>query len=215
MNIEAIIFDMDGVLIDSGEAHKESWRMLARELGAEISDERFAGLFGRSSRDIIRALYGDNLPDKTVAQYDDRKERAFRELVRGRMPAMRGAVPLVRSLFDRGFSLAVGSSGPPENIQLCLQDMAIARFFSAVVTGMDVVNGKPDPQVFLLAADRLGADPKRCVVVEDAPAGVEAARRAGMKCIALVGSHPPAKLQYADRVVTALDDITPENIQSL
>ena len=215
MNIESIIFDMDGVLIDSGEAHKESWRILARELGAEIPDTRVAALFGRSSRDIIRALYGDDLPDETVARYDDRKERAFRERVRGRMPAMRGAETLVRSLFDCGFSLAVGSSGPPENIHLCLEEMQIARFFSAVVTGLDVVYGKPDPQVFLLAADRLAADPGRCVVIEDAPAGVQAARRAGMKCIALVGSHPPATLQGADRVVTSLDDITPEIIQSL
>ena len=131
------------------------------------------------------------------------------------MPTMRGAVTLVRSLFDRGFSLAVGSSGPPENIQLCLEEMQIARFFSVVVTGMDVEHGKPDPQVFLLAAHRLAADPMRCVVIEDAPAGVQAARRAGMKCIALVGSHPPAVLQNADRVVTSLDDISPETIQSL
>lgn len=215
MSISAVIFDMDGVLIDSGPAHLQSWHLLARELGAAVSDEQFAEQFGKPSRDIIRSLFGSELSDETVRAYDDRKERAFRELVRGRMPAMPGAVELIRNLREAGYSLAIGSSGPPENIRLCIDELGCCQMFDTVISGMDVRAGKPHPEVFLLAGERLGVDPANCLVIEDAPAGIEAARRAKMKCIALVGSHKPASLKSADLVIESLSEVTTELIREL
>jgi beta-phosphoglucomutase len=211
----AVIFDMDGVLIDSAEAHKESWRILGNDLGVNVTDEMFAAQFGRASRDIIRCFFGRNLSDETVNRYDRRKEEAFRDIVRGRMPFMPGARELVRSLHEAGFALAVGSSGPPENVQLCIEEMGLAHGFNAVVNGMDVTYGKPHPQTFLLAAERLGLQPGVCIVVEDAPAGIEAAIRAGMKSVAVTGTHPAAAFPNADLVVDSLTELTPTILKNL
>jgi beta-phosphoglucomutase family hydrolase len=211
----AVIFDMDGVLIDSAQAHKESWRILGKDLGVDVTDEMFAAQFGRASRDIIRCLFGHHLSDETVARYDRRKEEAFRNIVRGRMPFMPGARELVRDLHHAGFALAVGSSGPPENVELCIEEMGLAHCFNAVVNGMDVTYGKPHPQTFLLAAERLGLQPDLCLVVEDAPAGIEAATRAGMKSVALTGTHPASAFPKADLVVDALTEIAPAALRDL
>jgi len=215
MSDRAVIFDMDGVLIDSAEAHKESWRVLAKDLRVTITDQQFAAQFGRASRDIIRCFFGAHLADETVARYDARKEEAFRDLVRGRLPVMPGARELIRSLYQAGWALALGSSGPPENVSLCLEEFGLRHCFGAVVTGMDVTFGKPHPQVFLLAAERLGVEPAACLVVEDAPAGIEAAVRAGMKAIALVGTHPADAFTSASLIVESLTEITPHLITSL
>lgn len=206
----AVIFDVDGVLVDSYEAHFESWRRLAAQTGAQFTREQFAATFGRTSRDIIREHWGERLSDAEIALMDERKEAIYRELINGRFPAMDGARELIDELHRAGFMLAVASSGPPENIQLTLTKLGRADRFRAVVTGRDVQRGKPDPQVFLIAAKRLGVEPRRCIVVEDAPAGVQAARSAGMRCIALL-NHGRSEADFnaapADVYVRSLRDI--------
>lgn len=210
-----IIFDMDGVLVDSGPAHLKSWQVLAREIGAgDIPAERFTAVFGRTSADIITAVFGSR-PPYEIKCLDDRKEAIYRELIRGRVPVMPGAVDAVRRLHAAGMRIAVGSSGPPENIELVCAEMGLHPYLSGIVTGRDVQRGKPDPQVFELAAERLHIELSRCVVIEDAPAGVEAAHRAGMTCIALTGSYPAVRLASADRVIESLDALTSELVQSL
>ena len=131
------------------------------------------------------------------------------------MPVMPGARHLIHLLYDAGLALALGSSGPPENVTLCLQELGLEHCFRALVNGMDVTFGKPHPQVFLLAADRLGLEPTSCLVVEDAPAGIEAATRAGMKSIALTSTHPAEALSSADLVVSSLTEVTLQVIRSL
>lgn len=212
--IFAVIFDMDGVLVDSGPAHKKSWQLLGRERGRPITDREFAASFGRTNADIIRTLFGE-VAESEMKAIADRKEHLYREIVRGRVPIMPGATQLVVALAAEGFEVAIGSSGPPENIALVVDAMGIEMLLSAYVTGLDVQRGKPDPQVFLLAAARVGISPDRCVVVEDAPAGIEAAKRAGMKAIALASSHPVKDLGNADLIVHALSEITPARIRAL
>jgi beta-phosphoglucomutase len=214
MAVTGIIFDIDGVLIDSFAAHLQSWRLLAGEIGATVTEGQFAQTFGRTSRDIIALLFGVSDPAQ-VRRLDDRKEALYRDLIRGAVPAAPGAVEALRRLHAAGFRLAVGSSGPPENVALVCQELGLDRFLSAKVTGADVQHGKPDPQVFLLAAERMGAEPRACVVVEDAPAGIEAARRAGMHSVALLGTHAATALAQADRVFESLDAITPELVVEL
>ena len=211
----AVIFDMDGVLVDSYRAHYESWRALAEEHGIALSEARFAELFGRTSREIIGELWGPGISEHQSAAMDARKEGFYRAILEKNFPAMEGAVELIDSLVAAGFVLAVGSSGPPENIELSLQKLGRAHCFSARVTGMDVAHGKPDPQVFLLAAERLGVAPSQCAVIEDAPAGIAAARAAGMTAIALTGTAPAAKLGTAHLVVDSLRELTPERITHL
>jgi beta-phosphoglucomutase len=211
----AVIFDMDGVLVDSYRAHFESWRRLYGELGVEYSEAAFAADFGRTSRDILRRTLGDDLTDTRIRALDERKEALYRNNIRANFPAMDGAVELIDALWADGFLLAVGSSGPTENIALSLEKLRRGEKFAAAATGADVTRGKPDPQVFQLAAERLGVGPSSCCVVEDAPHGVEAARRAGMTCIALTGTASREQLAHADRIVDGLRELNPVLIRDL
>ena len=214
MSNHGVIFDMDGVLVDSYAAHLESWQRLADELGAAISEGQFAATFGRTSREIIRELFAVT-ESEAVARYDARKEALYRDIIRGRIPVMAGAIGLVTALHTAGFRLAVGSSGPPENIVLVCEDCGLDSMLAGRVSGVDVTRGKPDPEVFLLAAERIGVVPANCVVLEDAPAGVEAAVRAGMRCIALAGTVGPERLGQADLVVERLDEIDAAVVRKL
>lgn len=214
---EAVIFDVDGVLVDSYHAHFESWQALAAEHGIEVTEEQFARTFGRTSRDIVLELWPEPPGDAAVRALDDRKEALYREIVGRRFPAMDGAAELIESLLDDGFVLAVGSSGPPPNVDLVLATLGRSSF-AVTVTGHDVERGKPDPQVFLVAAERLGVDPSACVVVEDAAAGIRAARNAGMASVALVSTgHTVDELRGAgpDLVVRSLRELTPAALRGL
>jgi beta-phosphoglucomutase len=208
MSSRGVVFDMDGVLVDSGAAHRESWQLLGRELSRPISSEEFDKTFGRSSRDIIRILWGDTVPEDTIFAWDTRKEALYRESIRGKVPLMPGAREILDYLVAQKYLLAIGSSGPRENIEMIVEALGAEKLFSAVVTGFDVTRGKPDPQVFLLAAEKLGLSPENCTVIEDAPAGIEAGLRAGMKVIALASSHPKHELSKAQVIVDHLSELT-------
>jgi beta-phosphoglucomutase len=210
-----VIFDMDGVLIDSFEPHRRSWQQMARERGIEMTDEQFAATFGRTSRDIIRHFWGEGVSDEQIRQMDDRKEALFRDLLREQLPVMPGALELIDDLATHGFKLGVGSSGPPENVNLVVDSLGLRDHLSGIVTGMDVTRGKPDPQVFLLTAERMKVDPARCAVVEDAVHGITAARRAGMKAVALTGTAPRAALAAADLVVDSLTELGAARVAKL
>jgi beta-phosphoglucomutase len=211
----AVIFDMDGVLVDSYHAHYESWKQVYGELGVEYTEATFGADFGRTSRDILRRTLGDGLADERVGELDQRKEAFYRDILRENFPAMDGASELIHALAEDGFRLAIGSSGPPENVALVMEKLAGGRRFDVAVTGADVTRGKPDPQVFLIAAERLGVPVACCAVVEDAVHGIHAAQRAGMAAIALTGTLERDELAAADAVVDSLRQLSPERIRAL
>jgi len=213
----AAIFDMDGVLVDTYQAHYRSWLAVAASEGLHFSEADFAPTFGRTSREIIAHFWGKGrCSPAEIDALDARKEAAFRQIVEKDFPAMPGALDLLRSLQEAGFPLAIGSAGPPENIALVLDKLAARNLFSAVVTGCDVHRGKPDPQVFLLAAERLGVPPARCAVIEDAPAGIAAANTAGMASVGLLSTgRTPADLAEADAIGAAVSEISPTMLQRL
>jgi len=217
MRCRAVIFDVDGVLVDSYRAHLEAWQRLAAHLGLTMSEREFASMFGRRNREIIRRHWGRHVPDDRVEEYGDWKEVQYREILQADFPAMDGARELVDALKAAGFLLAVGSSGPPENVRISLEGLGRARLFGATVTGDEVRAGKPDPEVFLKASAKLGLEPRSSAVVEDSTAGIEAARRAGMAAIALVGTAPREALAQAGAVlvVDSLRELTPERISKL
>jgi beta-phosphoglucomutase len=211
----AVIFDMDGVLVDSYSAHFQSWQRLYGELGIEYSEAAFAADFGRTSRDILHRRLREDLPEDRFREIDERKESYYRDIIRESFPAMDGADDLIEALAAGGLRIAVGSSGPPENVQLAIEKLRSGRLITAKVTGADVTRGKPDPQVFLMAAERLGVPPSSCAVIEDAVHGVTAAKRAGMVAIALTGTSSRADLAAADLVVDSLRELSPKGIREL
>ncbi len=216
-NRRAVIFDVDGVLVDSYQAHFDSWQRLADERGChKLTATEFLETFGRTSREIIAELWpGAPLADHEIAALDDYKEELFRDVLRSRFQAMPGAAALIDALHAANFSIAAGSSGPPDNVYLVLDLLQRRDRFDAIVTGTDVTRGKPDPEVFLTCARRLDIPPHRCAVIEDAMVGVEAANRAGMTSIALVTPpRNPDMFQHADHIVRSLTELDPTTIRS-
>jgi beta-phosphoglucomutase len=214
---QGVIFDMDGVLVDSAAAHHQSWQVLAARRGLSVSAERFQQTFGRPGRDIIRIIWGESIGDEEVAQIDADKEVIYRELITGRVPLMPGCQAVLESLHAAGLALAVATSGPPENLDLVLREGGMTGYFAATVHGFDIRHGKPAPDCFLLAARRIGLPPACCVVVEDAPVGIQAAVAAGMSVVALRGTWLPEPLLAAGAACTvqSLEEIRPALIERL
>lgn len=211
----AVIFDMDGVLVDSTEAHFQAWRQLGEAEGREFSRNFFDQTFGMHNQQILPLWLGvESLPAEECARLADWKESRYRELAPGLLRPVEGVQELIGHLREAGVPLAVGSSGPLANIRMILGALRLEQSFAALATGEDVAHGKPDPQVFLVAARRLGMEPHRCLVVEDAPQGVEAARRAGMSVLAITTSRRAEELA-ADRVVASFQGLLAKDLQEL
>jgi beta-phosphoglucomutase len=210
-----VIFDMDGVLVDSYRPHFESWHRSARQWGLEMTEEQFRSTFGMTSREIVVALWGDRLPQKDVPAFDELKEHEYRRIILQDFPAMPGAKELIVSLHQAGFKLAVGSSGPPENVKLVLECLGAVDLFEATVSGAEVKHGKPDPEVFLKAAGKLELAPGECLVIEDAVPGVSAALAAGMAVAAVTGTATRDQLARANMVVDSLKELTPAIVGEL
>ena len=201
----AVLWDMDGTLLDSAEYHWLSWRDTMAAEKADFSYEYFIKTFGQRNDTILRDLFGPGLPPAEVDRIAAAKEALYRKLVRERgVRPLPGVERWLRRLRETGWRQAVASSAPRLNVDAILAALGIAQLFDAVTSAEDVTRGKPDPQVFLTAAARLGVAPDRCVVVEDAPAGVEGARRGGMRAIGVRSSHKELR---ADVVVDSLDEL--------
>ena len=211
----AVIFDVDGVLTDSYRPHFLSWQRLMSELDVEFTEENFRATFGRTNPDIFQQLYPGELSAARMAELGERKEVLYREIIQQEFYPMPGAVELVDALAADGFLLGVGSSGPPENVALTLAKLDRAERFAAVITGADVTRGKPEPEVFLKGAERLGLPPAQCAVIEDAPQGIEAANRAGMTSIAITGTAPREALAHAKLVIDSHAELSPGRIAEL
>ncbi len=209
-----VIFDMDGVLIDSYHAHFLSWKRMLRNHGMDMTEKHFAATFGQTNPDILARLYPSVKPED-YAGLAEEKEEAFRRIIGNDFPEMDGAAPLITALHEAGAILAIGSSGPPENLQTVLSLLGGAEHFAAITNGSEIAHGKPHPEVFLKAARKIGLTPERCIVVEDAPAGVKAAKAAGCAVIALTGTVPREHLGEADLVVDSLRELTPEIFKKL
>jgi beta-phosphoglucomutase len=212
---------MDGTLVDTADLHFEAWRAMCQELGRPFDRRDFAATFGWRNPEILAHLFGPGrFSAAEIEQIGFRKEELYRTATReaGVMP-LPGVRELVEELAEAGVPQAIGSSAPRANLELILDLLGLHARFGALVACEDTQRGKPDPQVFLVAAQRLGVPSARCLVLEDAVVGVAAARAAGMKSIAVrfVGHHPADKLQAAgaDRVVDSLAEVNLATIRGL
>jgi len=210
-NNKGVIFDLDGVLVDTGWAHKQSWLDLGEKEGFSISDEFFYSTFGMQNYMIIPMLIGRELPREDVDRLADWKEQRYREIIADRLEPTAGAKNLLEDLRTSGFHTAVGSSAPKVNLDLALRSADLRNCFDACVSGEQVEHGKPAPDTFLRAAERLGLAPKQCAVVEDAVQGIEAGKAAGMPVAAVTTTRKRADLAQADIIVDSLAELTADN----
>jgi beta-phosphoglucomutase len=201
----AVLWDMDGTLLASGEYHWLAWRETLLAERYELTHDLFVATFGQRNDTILRGWLGPDLPTAEIERIGDTKEARYRELVRERgVTLLPGVGDWLGRLQAAGWRQAVASAAPRLNVEAILAALEITSFFDAITSAEDVQRGKPDPQVFLIAAERLGAAPARCVVVEDAPAGIEGAHRGGMRAIGVRSSH---KALQADIAVDTLDEL--------
>jgi len=203
------IFDWDGVIIDSGQLHAESWRRLAAELGKKIAPDSFIRGFGMKSALIIAEIHRWATEPEEIARLENRKEALYREIVaQSAIAALPGVVEWLERLRVAGVPCAVASSTHRLNIDAVLDRIGLKQAFTEIISAEDVKHGKPNPEVFQKAAERLGLAAKRCVVFEDAHVGIEAAHAAGMRVVAVATTHPPEELRAADLVVRRLDELS-------
>lgn len=212
--VRAVIWDMDGVIIDSAEEHRQAWQRLAHEESVHFSDADFWSTFGRRNDDIITLVWGAQSPERLRA-LADRKEAYFRALIRETAAPLPGSIELLRGLHEAGFAQALASSAPVENIRLISDVLGLGHFLTALVSGETVAHGKPAPDIFLKAAGELGIVPTQCLVIEDAVAGVQAAHAAGMRCIAVAGDRDLPGLREAELMVKSLTEVDVEQVRSL
>jgi len=181
----ALIFDMDGVLLDSNAAHREAWTTYARAFGLEATGEMIERMYGRRNDQIVRDFFGSGLSEEEVARRGAEKEELYRQMIGSRLEQM--LVPGLRPFLEhyRNAPMALASNAEPGNVSFLLDRAGLRQFFRVAVDGHQVSRPKPDPEIYLLAARWLEVEPENAIVFEDSPSGAEAARAAGMRVIGL------------------------------
>ncbi|MEE2808505.1 MAG: HAD family phosphatase [Verrucomicrobiota bacterium] len=221
MNSDAIgaLFDWDGVIIDSHNQHEESWSKLADEENKKLPDNFFKMTFGMRNENIIPKFFDDWIDvtnHREITRLADRKEELYREIIISEgIEPLPGVRDLLRSLKSEQIACSIASSTPIANIEAVMKIIELSDYFDAITAAEDVSNGKPSPEVFLKAAEKIKVDPKRCVVFEDAHVGIEAGRAANMHVIAVATTHPIESLSNAHTVTENLKDIDAEKIKML
>jgi len=212
----AFIFDMDGTIVDNMAYHTKSWLEFFARRGKEYDpDAFFRETAGAQGREILRARLGPDVPDEQIAVLALEKDALYREMYGPHRAAIAGFEQFVTQADASGIQLAVATSAPPGNIVFTLDELDLRRHFHAVVGAADVKHGKPHPDVFLKAAEKLGIAPAECIVFEDAPMGVEAARRAGMRAVAITTTLPAEAFKEYDNVVKVVTDYDDLSVEAL
>jgi beta-phosphoglucomutase family hydrolase len=215
--IQAVIFDLDGVIIDSEPMHLEVDRNIIRSIGIEISDEELKKYIGVSNvklwSDLVEKYVVNHDVEELVNQQKNNKIKAFKEKD---LKPVRGVAELIDSIRKANLSLAIASSSPKEFIDVVLKRLDMQNKFEFILSGENFKKGKPEPDIFLAAAKLLGKSPEQCVVIEDSTHGITAAKRAGMKCIAYrnLGSGMQ-DLSCADLIIDSFFDVSVEKILNL
>lgn len=195
MKISGAIFDMDGVVVDNHEFHFKAWMQFAKKHSYELSEEIYRDRFnGKTNADLFRMIFG-NISTGEIEAYTKEKEDLYQELYYPELRATRGLVEFLEDLRDRKIKVALGTSAPTRNVDFVLDNLKLRQYFPVIVDGAMVTKGKPDPEVYLLCARRLGLEPEKCVVFEDSLAGLDSGMAAGCQVIAVATSHRPVELK--------------------
>jgi len=201
----AVIWDLDGTLIDSSRLHWEAWQEVTAVENIPLTYEQYVADFGKRNDEILRGRMGADLSDEFIARVSLAKEEVYRDLIRTKgLELLPGARHWLERLKAEGWLQALATSAPRGNIDAAFAALGIGEYFDAAISSEEVKAGKPEPDVFLAAAAKMGVAPRDCIVIEDAPAGIEAARRAGMKSVGVLTTHRELK---ADLVAPSLDQL--------
>lgn len=202
----ALIFDMDGTMIDNMQYHYQAWRVFLKEHNLELNDEELRDEIRGTNREIMGRLFGSEVPVEELDQMGDYKEALYREIYRPHLQLIKGLLPFLRKTVRAGISMAIATSANQANIEFVVNGLELRPFFKVVVSSEEVDRGKPYPDTFLEAAHRLHFPADQCIVFEDAPTGIEAARRANMKAVALTTTRNPSEFDPYDNIIQVIPD---------
>jgi beta-phosphoglucomutase family hydrolase len=213
MQPAAVIFDMDGTLVDNNPFHVKAWQAFYQKRGRELSlDEYKQNINGRVAKDIFPYIFQRQIEPEEIALLSDEKESLYRELYKPHIKPIDGLVPFLEVLKDAGLPMAIATSGLPVNIDFLFEHLVIKKYFQSIIDASQITKGKPNPEIFLKAAQSIHTDPLNCVVFEDSVSGIAAAKAAGMKVVALTTMQERGAIQQADLII---DDYTQINLKML
>lgn len=215
--IKAVIFDMDGVIAMTSHIQSKAESEVFAKNGIHITPEEILKRYsGFKDIDMFRDVLRFNKINMDAKKMRQKKWKiVYKKISEKGIPEVTGVIDLINKLQSAGYMLGIGSTTNLKFIQDVLKKLKILRKFKIITSGDEVTSGKPNPEIFLLAAGKLKLAPAECLVIEDAPNGVEAAKRAGMKCIAITTSVTKDKLQEADLVIDSFDELTIDTIKTL
>lgn len=202
MDIKAVIFDMDGVVVDNHEYHYYAWKAFADKYGFDLDEEIYKEKFnGKTNKDLFEMIF-EEPSEEDIASYAEEKESMYREMYYEHLTPHTGLLDFLASLKRNRIKIALATSAPTENVDYVLDNLQLRSYFDVIVDGTEVENGKPDPEIYTTACDRLEIDPKYCVVFEDSLAGLESAREAGCTQVGVATSHEDWELEgHTDHVI--------------
>ncbi|MDN5212561.1 HAD family phosphatase [Fulvivirgaceae bacterium BMA12] len=207
----AVIFDMDGVLIDSNPYHKKALIQFCQSHGYNLTEEELkARIYGRTNKDWITNLFNGEVTGEELKRYADEKEALFRQLYEGFVEPVTGLETFLQMLESQDITRAIATSAPRANVDFTLQQTGMGKFFTTILDDSNVEHGKPDPEIYLKTASAIHYDPENCVVIEDSLSGVMSAKQAGAKVIGITTTHSKDELSSTDLVI---DDFTALNIE--
>lgn len=217
--IKAVIFDLDGVLVEGAEKmHYAVWKRFFGERKIMLNKEIYNRYIGMSPGSIVKDMHekkGIVLSKKEIAMLAKEKDRIYLSIALAKLKPEKRTLSLLKSLKKEGYRLGLATSAQRDVAEVQTRKIGVREYFDSTVTASDVRNGKPNPEVFLKSAKLLGISPKECMVIEDARNGIEAAKKAGMKCIALETTHKKSELEKADLIVKNMAGLTLEMIRGL
>lgn len=199
---KAVIFDLDGTLLDNNSYHLKSWIEYLKKIGRDISEEEYnANINGRTNSDVIRYIYNREMSDEEILKYTLEKEALYRELYKPFIKPIRGLIDFSQLLKEKNIPMAIATSGIQPNIDFMFEKIPIKKYFKEVVNSSHIKKGKPDPEIYLKTASLLDVSPKNCLVFEDAVVGIKSAKAAGMKVIAVATTQTEEELSIADMII--------------
>lgn len=199
---KAVIFDLDGTLLDNNSYHRESWVEYLTSIGRHISEEEFnKNINGRTNKDVVEYIYGKNKSDEEITKHTLEKEALYRKIYKPFIKPVNGLIEFLEILKNKNIPMAIATSGIQPNIDFMFENIPIKKYFKTVVNSSHITKGKPDPEIYLKVALLLNVPPKNCLVFEDAVVGIRSAKAAGMKVIAVATTQPKEELAVADMIV--------------
>ena len=197
-----LIFDMDGVIVDNHEWHFKAWVEFGRRHGIGITEQEFRKYFGSTNQLVLQTLFGNEITENEIEEFAEEKENVYRDLYRPYITPVGGLPSYLKFSYDKGYPIALATSAPMANVKFTLAATGLEKYFSIITDSSMVIRGKPDPQVYLLTAEKLGVKPADCIVFEDSVPGILSAQRAGMRVIGVATTHKYDELvMYVNEII--------------